>query len=115
MWWNADVAGPSIPAVDPADIPTTAVLLDVREDDEWTAGHAPHAVHVPMSRLVARIDEVPDAPVAVICKAGGRSAQVTAYLLQQGRDATNVTGGMLAWAAEGRPMTADVDAPARVL
>ena len=50
-----------------------------------------------------------------MCKVGGRSAQVTAFLLQRGHEAVNVSGGMLAWEAEGRPMTAEGPGPARVV
>jgi rhodanese-related sulfurtransferase len=98
-----------------ADLPTvhpTAVgddlLLDVREDDEWEAGRAPGAVHMPMSQLPARLAELPpDRPVAVVCKSGGRSAQVTAYLVANGRQARNVDGGMLAWQRLGLPLEAE--------
>jgi rhodanese-related sulfurtransferase len=58
-----------------------------------------------MSELMARLPEVPeDREVYVICKVGGRSAQVVGYLNAQGRETVNVSGGMLAWAAAGRPM-----------
>jgi rhodanese-related sulfurtransferase len=98
------------------DVPSPAVLLDVREDDEWTSGHAPDAVHVPMTELAERLDEVPDGdPLYVICRSGGRSARVTAYLNMQGWDAVNVAGGMQHWAATGRPLVADGDAPPTVL
>ena len=64
-----------VPAVGVDELPLDAVLLDVREDDEWTAGHAPAARHVPMSQLTARLDEVPPAdPLYVICRSGARSA-----------------------------------------
>jgi rhodanese-related sulfurtransferase len=109
------VSHPGLPSVAPGAIPPGATLLDVREDDEWVAGHAPEAVHLPMSQFVARLDEVPPGPLAVVCKVGGRSAQVTAYLLQRGHEAVNVSGGMLAWEAEGRPMAAEGPGPARVV
>ena len=97
--------GPAIPTVGVDQLPDGAYLLDVREDDEWAAGHAPDAVHLPMSELTARVAEVPaDREVYVICKVGGRSAQVVGYLNGQGRETVNVDGGMLAWAAAGRPM-----------
>lgn len=109
------VSHPGLPSVGPGEIPAGATLLDVREDDEWAAGHAPEAVHVPMSQLTARLDEVPDGPLAVVCKVGGRSAQVTAFLAQRGHDVVNVSGGMLAWQAEGRPLTAEGPGPAAVI
>lgn len=108
-----------VPAVSVADVPEFAVLLDVREDDEWAAGHAPRAIHVPMGQVAQRLDELatalPDRPVHVVCRAGGRSARVTAFLQQAGWDAVNVDGGMRAWAAAGRPMLAESDAAPRVL
>ena len=96
---------PQIPAVDAAAVPADAILLDVRENDEWAAGHAEGAVHIPMGEVVARIAEVPDGGrVHVVCRVGGRSAQVTQYLIAQGMDAVNVNGGMLDWEAAGRPV-----------
>lgn len=82
-------------------------IVDVREPHEWEAGHAEGAIHIPMGEIAARLDEVPDG-AAIICRSGGRSAQVVAYLEQQGRDAVNVEGGSRRWAAEGRPMTGPV-------
>ena len=100
--------GPGIPTVEVEQLPAGAYLLDVREDDEWECGHAPEAVHLPMSELTARMAEVPaDREVYVICKVGGRSAQVVGYLNGQGRESVNVAGGMLAWTAAGRPLVAD--------
>lgn len=83
-------------------------LIDVREPHEWQQGHAIGAVHIPMGEVVARLSEVPDG-AAIICRSGGRSARVVAFLEQQGREAVNVAGGTLAWAADGRPMTGTVD------
>ena len=97
-----------IPEIEVAGIPAGAYLLDVREPVEWAAGHAENAVHIPMNDVPARLAEVPeDGEIFVICKSGGRSAQVTAYLLQNGRRATNVAGGTLAWAAAGKPMVSE--------
>ncbi len=94
-----------VPTVDVLGVPTEAYLLDVREADEWAAGHAEWAVHLPMSQLAGRLDEVPpDRQVHVVCHVGGRSAQVVAWLVAQGYDAVNVAGGMDAWAAAGRPI-----------
>ena len=105
---------PQPPTVDPREVGED-LLLDVREDDEWAAGRAPSAVHLPMSQLVARLDEVPaDRPVAVVCRSGHRSAQVTAYLVAQGRTARNVDGGMLAWSQLGLPLEAEPGVPPRI-
>ena len=97
------------------EVPEAATLLDVREDDEWVAGHAPDAVHVPMSQFLSRLDDVPEGPLAVVCRVGGRSAQVAAYLVGQGREAVNVSGGMLAWEAAGRPVVSEGPGPAQVV
>lgn len=78
-------------------------LIDVRELHEWQQGHADGATHLPMGEVVERLREVPDG-AAIICRSGARSAQVVAYLEQQGLDVVNVAGGTLAWAADGRPM-----------
>lgn len=113
-----------VPTVDVAALPADPagggpVILDVREDDEWAAGHIDGAVHIPMNSVPQRLQYdpgpvTPDAQVVVVCKMGGRSAQVTAWLRSQGYDAVNLAGGMLAWAHAGRPMRADDGRPARV-
>ena len=103
--------GPAIPTVEVAQLPADGYLLDVREADEWEAGHAPEAVHLPMSEITARLEEVPaDREIYVICKVGGRSAQVVGFLNGQGRETVNVAGGMLAWAAAGKPMVSPTGA-----
>ncbi|MFD9904447.1 rhodanese-like domain-containing protein [Streptomyces sp. NPDC059063] len=95
-------------------------LLDVREDDEWQAGHAADALHIPMSDFVARFGELTEAApqdgrVHVICRSGARSAQVTMYLVQQGIDAANVDGGMQVWEASGKPVVDDKGQPGTVI
>lgn len=97
-----------VPAVDAADVPPDAYLLDVREPDEWQAGHAPEAVHIPMYQLSDRAAEIPrEQDVYVICRSGVRSAQVTIALNNAGWQARNVDGGMKRWAEVGRPMAAE--------
>jgi rhodanese-related sulfurtransferase len=82
-----------------------AFLLDVREDDEWDAGHAPEAVHLVMGTVPDRLDEVPtDRTVVCICRVGGRSGAVATALAGAGYDVRNVDGGMLAWEAAGLPV-----------
>jgi len=88
-----------------AGVPDGAWLLDVREDDEWAAGYAPGARHIPMGELNARAAEIPqDQVVYVICRSGVRSARVAQALAGAGWEAINVAGGMQDWAAAGRPM-----------
>jgi rhodanese-related sulfurtransferase len=88
------------------------LLLDVREADEWEAGHASSATWIRMGDLGERSDELPtDTPIAVICRSGGRSAAVTQALLRAGYDAVNVRGGMQAWAAAGFPVVTPAGEP----
>ncbi|MER6425937.1 rhodanese-like domain-containing protein [Streptomyces sp. NPDC001137] len=85
----------------------TAVLLDVRETPEWNAGHAPDALHLPLSRLAAGAS-LPAAaqgrPVVMICRSGHRSQQAAKLLAGRGVQVTDVTGGMSAWARAGLPV-----------
>ncbi|MEU1408641.1 rhodanese-like domain-containing protein [Streptomyces sp. NPDC005728] len=87
-----------------------AVLLDVRETPEWKAGHAPDALHLPLSRLMAgaTLPAVAQGkPVVTICRSGRRSQQAARLLAGRGVEATDVTGGMTAWAREGLPVTGE--------
>jgi rhodanese-related sulfurtransferase len=100
-----------------AQVENGAYLLDVREPDEWEAGHAPDAHHMPMMEVPARMAEVPtDAEVVVVCRSGGRSGQVTSYLIGNGWDnVRNLDGGMQSWAGAGRDLISENGQPARVL
>jgi rhodanese-related sulfurtransferase len=106
-----------VPSVTADEVPADAYLLDVREPDEWTAGHAPGAHYLPMMDVPGRLAEVPqDTDVVVVCRMGGRSAQVTAYLVNQGWDnVRNLDGGMQEWAASGRPLVSENGTPPRVI
>ncbi|MBC7632181.1 rhodanese-like domain-containing protein [Aeromicrobium sp.] len=90
----------------PASIPADLVVLDVREDHEWAAGHIDGAVHIPLGDLPVRVGELdPSTKTVVVCHLGGRSARATAWLQARGHDVTNVDGGMEAWEQAGRPVT----------
>ena len=103
--------GVSIPTVSvdqvPDPLPEGVNVLDVREDIEWVHGHIEGAVHIPLSELPGRVDELPDGQLLVVCKIGGRSAQATNYLAAKGHDVVNLDGGMLDWAGAGRPMVSE--------
>ncbi len=109
-WVN--VGGMSqFPQVQPTDLADDAVFLDIREQDEWDRGHAPGAVHIPMSELPARVDELApflerDETVVVACRSGGRVARTLPWLEQQGYEVANLDGGMRAWHFAGKPMQA---------
>lgn len=95
-------------APDRPGLPADAFLLDVRRDDEWIAGHAPDATHIPLDQLPERLAELPrDRPIWAVCHGGGRSARATAFLAGQGFDATNYEGGMVAWARASGPLTSE--------
>jgi len=117
----------SLPATPPAatpptsgiDVPATvsvaeaatlrnagAFVLDVREPDEWAAGHIPGATLIPLGELSARLVEVPaDRTTVVICRSGNRSAQGRDILRAAGYAAvTSVSGGMTDWVAAGLPV-----------
>jgi rhodanese-related sulfurtransferase len=100
--------GERLPDVPAATVPDDAWLLDVREDDEWAAGHAPGARHIPLGQLGARATEVPqDELIYVVCRSGHRSGQAAQALAGAGWRAVNVAGGMQQWAAAGLPMVTD--------
>ena len=100
---------PPIPAVRAREVTDDAYLIDVREDDEWQAGHVPDAVHLPMMQLPARLDEVPpQGDVVIVCRSGHRSAEVVGYLLGRGfGHVRNLADGMIGWAAAGRPVVSE--------
>ena len=108
---------PEISAADgAAQVAAGALLLDVREPDEWQAGHAAAAVFVPLGEVAARVGELPrDRSVVVICRSGARSARATAFLRAQGVDAVNLAGGMRAWATAGFDVVTDAGGPGRVI
>jgi rhodanese-related sulfurtransferase len=99
-----------IPTIAPRDAAAEAdtgraLIVDVRERDEFAAERAPGVALIPLSEFVARHEELPkDRPLRMICAAGSRSAQATAFLLQRGwTDVKNVTGGRMAWSGAGLP------------
>ncbi len=89
------------------------LLLDVREDDEWSAGHAPGAVHIRLGALAAA-DMSRDRPVVAVCRSGNRSAVAAAQLAAAGFEIANMTGGMTAWAAAGLPVVRADGSPGEI-
>jgi rhodanese-related sulfurtransferase len=103
----------------PDPLPDGLLVLDVREDDEWRAGHVDGSVHVPLMELGERyadLAELTDADqTLVVCRSGNRSAYAAGFLIQQGLDAVNLAGGLLSWHAAGRALVADGDQAPTVL
>jgi rhodanese-related sulfurtransferase len=108
----AGAGTPAPPAALPAEVDvakaaelqaTGAFLLDVREPDEWAAGHIDGATLIPLGQLPARVAEVPpDRQVVVVCHSGNRSAKGRDVLLGAGYPSvTSMAGGMTAWTAAG--------------
>ncbi len=89
-------------------------MVDVREQHEWDAGHAHGAQLIPLSELRERHAELPTGRFLVICHSGGRSLRATNYLLAEGFDAVNVSGGTLAWQAADGQIEAEGPDAARV-
>lgn len=82
-----------------------AVLIDVRRDYEYEAGHPPAARHIEVNDLTANADSIPrDRPVVFCCRTGSRSALAAEAFRQAGFDAYNLKGGLTAWAEAGLPL-----------
>lgn len=103
--------GADAPSVDPLEArrrqAAGALVIDVREPEEWAAGHVSGAVHLPMGQLPTRLGEIPrDREVLLICRSGNRSGQAQRLLRAQGyANAINVAGGTTAWTRAGLPLT----------
>ena len=93
-----------------------AVLLDVRERDEWRAGHAPQARHVGLSQFEDHLADLPaDRLIVTVCRSGRRSAMAANTLNRHGYTATNLSGGMNAWVSAGLPVVTNDNLPGRVI
>lgn len=111
MCQHGNVSMGDIPQVPVTELPDDftdqpgRVLLDVREDDEWNAGHVRGALHIPLGEIPGRLDEIDlDSELLVICHSSGRSMRVLQYLEQAGIDGSCVRGGMLAWIENSKPV-----------
>jgi rhodanese-related sulfurtransferase len=91
-------------------------LLDVREDDEWQAGHIEGAQHIPLGELGDRLAELPAGRrIVAVCRSGGRSGAAVRALKQLGYDAENLEGGVTAWSKSGLPLIGPSGQPGRVI
>lgn len=91
----------------------SAILVDVREQHEWDAGHAVEAVHMPIGELDAAALP-PGTEIIVTCRSGGRGTRATAALVEAGRSARNLTGGMRGWRDAGHPLESADGSPGTV-
>jgi rhodanese-related sulfurtransferase len=91
-------------------------LLDVREDDEWEAGHIDGAQHIPLGQLGERLGELPNGRrIVAVCRSGGRSGSAVRGLKQLGYDAENLDGGVTAWSRAGLPLVNADGRPGKVI
>jgi rhodanese-related sulfurtransferase len=109
--WFKGRSGPSTPETRSASAATayrdgTIRIVEVRETNEWAAGHVPGAIHIPLGELASRSNEVErDKPVVVVCRSGRRSLAGATTLLRAGfGEASSLSGGMVAWARGGHPV-----------
>lgn len=104
-----------VPEIDVAELAQLraqgAALIDVREPDEYEAGHVPGAQHIPLGGVADRLHEVPqvEGPLYVICAKGGRSLQAAEFYRSQGIEAVNVAGGTTAWIDAGEPVSTGME------
>lgn len=86
-----------------------AVVLDVREASEWSAGHIPNARHIALGRLQSHLSELEkfkDKPIIVCCASGNRSSSACGTLKRAGFERVyNLEGGIGAWSGAGLPVT----------
>lgn len=108
MQWLRQRMTPNFPEVTPEEArqrqQAGALLVDVREPDEWREGHAAQARHIPLGQLSDKLSTLPrDREVLFICRSGNRSARATEAARAAGISATNVSGGTSAWIRAGLP------------
>jgi rhodanese-related sulfurtransferase len=85
-----------------------AVLIDVRQESEWDAGHAPMATLIPLAEVPDHLDELPrDRLIICACRSGARSLRAATFLQESGFDVVNLSGGMMAWFGEDLPFESD--------
>jgi len=91
-------------------------FLDVREPDEWEAGHIAGAQHIPLGELRERLAEVPKGrTILAVCRHGNRSEAATRGLRTLGYAVENLEGGVTAWKRAGLPLEAEGGGPGRVI
>ena len=107
---------PEVSAVDAEASSVENVLLDVREADEWEAGHVARAQWIPLGELESARFRLPmNRRIVCVCRTGARSARATESLIAWGFDAANMEGGMKAWAKSGLPVVRDDGTPGEVI
>jgi hydroxyacylglutathione hydrolase len=115
--WAMLTSAPDVPEITPDEVPTGSsgtIIYDVREPEEYAAGHIPEAISLPQADLATRLDGIPrDVPLVLVCQGGYRSLRAAQFLRQVGfNHVTSLRGGTYAWRASGRPVMAESAAAA---
>lgn len=119
MSFLRNLMGPGIPSVDVKQAAEMqgddggALIIDVREPNEYAQIRARGAVLLPLGRLNGRVKDLPrDREILLMCRTGGRSANATQFLAANGfENVTNVNGGIVAWYQAGLPTTSGEPEP----
>jgi len=109
----------TVPQVDAQELTALAVennvqVIDVRSPEEWSRGHLPNAIHIPLALLPDRVGELDaSAPIVLHCQGGGRSSIATSFLQSRGlTNVSNLAGGLDSWVAHGFELASGKSAPA---
>jgi glyoxylase-like metal-dependent hydrolase (beta-lactamase superfamily II)/rhodanese-related sulfurtransferase len=108
-WRAAGLPLATLPQIEPSAfaerVRSGLQTIDVRRDPEWSTGHVAGAVHLPLNRLLASLDDLDrERAVGVYCKSGYRSAIAGSLLQRSGfKEVVNLAGGIDAWSAAGLP------------
>jgi rhodanese-related sulfurtransferase len=119
MSFLRNLTGPGVPAVDVKQAAEMqgddggALIIDVREPNEYAQIRAKGAVLLPLGRLNGRVRDLPrDREILLMCRTGGRSANATQFLAANGfENVTNVSGGVVAWHNAGLPTSSGAPEP----
>lgn len=102
---------PTVKEISPTDAQQrqreqTAIIVDVREQDEWQDGHIPGAKHIPLGDMQARAEEILSSPAVIfVCRSGSRSASAAKAFERVGHpDVSSLAGGLQAWQRAGLPL-----------
>ena len=108
MTWLQTLFGPPLPSVSAAELneklknAKRPLVLDVRQPEEFRAGHIQGAKLLPLNELDRRLKELPqDREIVCVCATGNRSRSATKRLVSAGYQAVNLNGGMLRWSGNG--------------
>jgi len=75
-------------------------FIDVRTDSEYTSGHIPKSIHIPLHEIqnrLSEIDSLKNKNIIAYCRSGARSSKATKILIEAGFKVLNLSGGVLSW------------------